>query len=44
MIQNLERHGFLIFFISIVMVTQIRWAESKNDNDIAQRISAAILV
>ena len=26
------------------MVTQIRWAESKNDNDIAQRISAAILV
>ena len=26
------------------MVTQIRWAESKNDNDIAQRISASILV
>ena len=44
MIQNLDRHGFLIFFISIVMVTQIRWAESYNYNDIAQRISASILV
>ena len=30
MTQNLERHGFLIFFISIVMVTQIRWDESNN--------------
>ena len=44
MIQNLERHGFLIFFISIVMVTQLRWAESNDYNDIAQRLSAAILV
>ena len=44
MIQNLERHGFLIFFISIVMVTQLRWAESNDYNDIAQRISTAILV
>ena len=44
MIQNLEHHGFLIFFISIVMVTQMRWAESNDYNDIAQRISAAILV
>ena len=44
MIQNLERHGFLIFFISIVMITQLRWAEINDYNDIAQRLSAAILV
>jgi len=44
MTQNLERHGFLIFFISIVMVTQLRWAESNEYNDIAQRLAAAILV
>ena len=44
MTQNLERHGFLIFFISIVIVTQLRWAESNEYNDIAQRLSAAILV
>ena len=44
MTQNLERHGFLIFFISIVIVTQLRWAESNNYNDIAQRLAAAILV
>ena len=40
----LERHGFLIFFISILMVTQLRWAERANYNDIAQRLSAALLV
>ena len=44
MTQNLERHGFLIFFISIVIVTQLRWAESYDYNDIAQRLAAAILV
>ena len=44
MTQNLERHGFLIFFISIVMVTQLRWAESNEYSDIAQRLAAAILV
>ena len=44
MTQNLEKHGFLIFFISILMVTQLRWAETYNYNDIAQRIAAAILV
>ena len=44
MIQNLERHGFLIFFISILMVTQLRWAENNEYNDIAQRLAAAILV
>jgi len=42
--QNLEHHGFLIFFISILMVTQLRWAETYNYNDIAQRLAAAILV
>jgi len=42
--QNLEKHGFLIFFISILMVTQLRWAETYNYNDIAQRIAASILV
>ena len=44
MTQNLERHGFLIFFISIIVVTQLRWAEAYNYNDISQRISIAILV
>ena len=44
MIQNLERHGFLICFISILIVTQLRWAESYDYNDIAQRLAAAILV
>ena len=44
MTQNLERHGFLIFFISILMVTQLRWAETNNYNDIAQRLAAAIFV
>ena len=44
MTQNLEHHGFLIFFISILMVTQLRWAETYNYNDIAQRLAAAILV
>ena len=44
MTQNLERHGFLIFFISILMVTQLRWAESNEYNDIAQRLTAAILI
>ena len=40
----LERHGFLIFLISILMVTQLRWAERMDYNDISQRLSAAILV
>lgn len=44
MIQNLERHGFLIFFISILIVSQLRWAESNEYNDVAQRLAAAILV
>ncbi len=44
MTKTLERHGFLIFFISILMVTQLRWAEKINYDDIAQRLSAAILV
>ena len=44
MTQNLEHHGFLIFFISILMVTQLRWAETYNYNDIAQRLAAAILI
>ena len=44
MTQNLERHGFLIFFISIIVVTQLRWAEAYNYNDISQRIAIAILV
>ena len=44
MTQNLENHGFLIFFISILIVTQIRWAETYHYNDIAPRIAAAILI
>ena len=44
MTHSLENHGFLIFFISILMVTQLRWAESYNYNDIAQRLAAAIFV
>ena len=41
---SLENNGFLIFFISILMVTQLRWAETYNYNDIALRLSAAVLV
>ena len=44
MTKTLERHGLLIFFISILMVTQLRWAEIYNYNDIAQRLSAAVLI
>ena len=44
MSQNSENHGFLIFFISTLIVTQLRWAETYNYNDIAQRLAAAILV
>ena len=44
MTQNLEHHGFLIFFISILMVPQLRWAETYNYNDITQRLAAAIMV
>ena len=44
MTKTLERHGFLIFFISILLVTQLRWAERMDYNDISQRLSAAILV
>ena len=44
MTKTLERHGLLIFFISILMVTQLRWAERINYDDIAQRLSTAILV
>ena len=40
----LERHGLLIFLISILMVTQLRWAERMDYNDISQRLSVAILV
>ena len=40
----LERHGLLIFLISILMVTQLRWAERMDYNDISQRLSAAMLV
>ena len=40
----LERHGLFIFLISILMVTQLRWAERMDYNDISQRLSAAILV
>ena len=32
MTHNLEHHGFLIFFISILMITQLRWAETYNYN------------
>ena len=44
MAHSLENHGFLIFFISILIVTQLRWAETYNYNDIALRLSAAVLV
>ncbi len=44
MTKTLERHGLLMFFISILMVTQLRWAERINYDDIAQRLSAAMLV
>ena len=44
MTKTLERHGLLIFSISILMVTQLRWAESRNYGDIAERLSAAILL
>ena len=44
MTKTLERHGLLIFFISILMVTQLRWAERMDYNDISQRLSAAVLV
>ena len=44
MTKTLERHGLLIFFISILMVTQLRWAEIYDYNDIAQRLSAAVLI
>ena len=44
MTKTLERHGLLIFFISILMVTQLRWAERINYDDIAQRLSAAMLI
>ena len=44
MTKTLERHGLLIFFISILMVTQLRWAERINYDDIALRLSAAMLV
>ena len=44
MTQNLENHGFLIFFISILIVSQLRWAETYNYNDIAQRLAAAIII
>jgi hypothetical protein len=44
MTKTLERHGLLIFSISILMVTQLRWAESRDYGDIAQRLSAAILL
>ena len=44
MTKTLERHGLLIFLISILIVTQLRWAERINFDDIAQRLSAAMLV
>ena len=45
MTHSLENHGFLIFFISILIVTQLRWAESYYYyDDIALRLSAAVLV
>jgi len=43
MTKTLERHGLLIFSISILMVTQLRWAESRNYGDIVERLSAAVL-
>ena len=44
MSHNSENHGFLIFFISTLIVTQLRWADSYNYNDISQRIATAIIV
>jgi len=44
MTKTLERHGLLIFSISILMVTQLRWAESNNYGDIAERLSSTILL
>ena len=44
MTKTLERHGLLIFSISILMVTQLRWAESRNYDDIAERLSSSILL
>ena len=44
MTKTLERHGLLIFLISILIVTQLRWAERINYDDIAQHLSAAMLV
>ena len=44
MTKTLERHGLLICSISILMVTQLRWAESRNYGDIAERLSATILL
>ena len=44
MTKTLERHGLLICSISILMVTQLRWADSRNYGDIAVRLSAAILL
>ena len=44
MTHSLGNHGFLIFFISTLIVTQLRWAKTYNYNDIAQRLVSAILV
>jgi len=44
MTKTLERHGLLICSISILMVTQLRWADSRNYGDIAERLSATILL
>ena len=44
MTKTLERHGLLIFSISILMLAQLRWAESHNYDDIAERLSSAILL
>ena len=44
MTKTLERHGLLIFSISILMVAQLRWAESHNYDDIAERLSSSILL
>ena len=44
MTKTLERDGLLIFFISILMVTQLHWAEIYNYNNIAQRLAAAVLI
>ena len=40
----LERHGFLIFFSSLLITTQLRWAEIFNYSDIGLRISGALLL